>query len=348
MRPRMTLLWPVPALLATLLTSVSCDRKAQTSTGATAPPAAVRLGYFANLTQAQAVLGVSSGEFARVIGPSKLQTKVFNAGPSLIEALLAGEIDLGYIGPGPTLNAQAKTHGQGIRVVAAAANNGVVIVASEASGIKTLEDLKGKRVGTPQYGNTQDVAARHYLKDVLHQTDLHDVRPIPNSEQSGLMSRGDLDASWAPEPWGSFLVAQNGAHVVGEEKDLWPEKQFNITVVVTTPDFLAAHRDIVEKMLRVHRNWTERLQKDPDKYLPQLESALFDLTQKKFPSGVLPAAMKRTQFTDDPLPQTFESFAQWSLDLGFVQQKPDLTNLVDTTILKKLEKEQPSTQPGKD
>jgi len=54
---------------------------------------AVRIGYFANLTHAQAVLGVASGDFARAVAPVGLRTQVFNAGPSLIEALLAGEID---------------------------------------------------------------------------------------------------------------------------------------------------------------------------------------------------------------------------------------------------------------
>ena len=344
---------PMLGLLAALLFSagLSCDRKAQTGGGgaAAAPPAEVRVGYFANLTHAQAVLGVSSGDFAGAVAPSKLTTKVFNAGPSLIEALLAGQIDIGYVGPGPTLNAQAKTHGQGIRVIAAAANNGVVIVASEASGIKTMEDLKGRKLATPQSGNTQDVAARHYLKSVLHQDNLDNVLPISNAEQSGLMSRGQIEASWAPEPWGSFLVARNGAHVVGEEKDLWAGKQFNITVVITTPDFLAQHPDLVEKFLAVHRTWTGRLQADPDKYVPQLDAALYSLTGKKLPAGVLASAFKRTRFTDEPLNDTFEQYGAWSFELGFVQEKSDLTGLIDTTILKKLQQQGgPTTQPGKE
>jgi NitT/TauT family transport system substrate-binding protein len=336
-------------ILATVLVgafALSCQ-KSSNGAGAGAAPSEVRIGYFANLTHAQAVLGVSSGDFASAIGPSRLSTKVFNAGPSLIEALLAGEIDIGYVGPGPALNAQSKTHGQGIRVIAAAANNGVLIVASEASGIKTLDDLKGRKLATPQHGNTQDVAARHFLKDVLHQPDLQNVIPIANGEQSGMMSRGQIEASWAPEPWGSFLVAQNGAHVIGEEKDLWPQKQFNITVVVTTPEFLSQHPDVVEKVLAVHRTWTQRLTTEPQKYLPQLEAALYALTTRKLPAGILPAALARTQFSDEPLNQTFQTLGDWSFDLGFIQQKPDLSGLVETTILRKLQQSD-SKQQGKE
>src|SRR3981081_3207584 len=54
---------------------------------------AVRIGYFANLTHAQAVLGVASGDYARAVAPATLETKISNEGPSLIEALFAGEID---------------------------------------------------------------------------------------------------------------------------------------------------------------------------------------------------------------------------------------------------------------
>jgi NitT/TauT family transport system substrate-binding protein len=333
----------VAALL--MMSAPSCNRRdGQGSSGA---PTGVRLGYFANLTHAQAVLGVASGDFAKAVAPVPFSTTVFNAGPSLIEALLAGEIDVAYVGPGPALNAQAKTHGQGIRVIAGGADNGVLIVARDGSGIHTLQDLKGRKIATPQHGNTQDLAARHYLKDVLHQSDLSNVLPISNAEQSGMMGRGQIDAAWAPEPWGSFLVAQNGAHVIGEEKDLWPNKEFTLTVVVTTPEFLAAHPETVEKLLQVHRAWTKRLQDHPEQCVPQLDAALFALTGKKFARGVLPSGMARVKFSDEPLRETFQSLADWSAELGFVNGKIDLTGLIDTTILHKLQRQRDSAQPDR-
>lgn len=329
--------------LLLLLTGASCDRRSSSSGSAE-----VRLGYFANLTHAQAVLGVASGEYQRAVAPAKLTTRIFNAGPSLIEALLAGEIDLAYIGPGPALNGHAKTHGQGLRVIAGATNNGTIIVAREDSGIRSLADLKGRKVATPQHGNTQDIAARHYLKDVLHQADLQNVIPISNAEQAGMMSRGQIDASWAAEPWGSLLVAQDGAHVIGEEKDLWPNKRFTLAVVITTPDFLSEHPEVVEKVLRAHVRWTRRLQEQPEQYIAQLESALSDLAGKKLPKGVIASAIKSVQFSDEPLQETFESLAEWSTELGFLPGKIDLTGLFDTTILRKVQAEESSTQPHKE
>jgi NitT/TauT family transport system substrate-binding protein len=326
-----------------LTVAVGCDRSSGTGSSPTtatagggAGPSEVRIGYFANLTHAQAVLGVASKDFENAVAPAKVSTKVFNAGPSLIEALFANEIDIGYVGPGPALNAHAKSRGRGIRVVAGAAANGVLVVARKDSGINALADLKGKRVATPQLGNTQDIAAKYYLTHELGQKDFNNVLPVPNAEQAAMMSGGQIDAAWAPEPWGSFLVAQAGAKAIAQEKDLWPQKNFSITVVVTTPEFLQKHPQAVEQVLGVHRTWTQRLTREPAKYTPQLKEALYALTKKQLPEGVVESALANTTFTDEPLPHTFEVMATWSNELGFTKDKTDVGGLIDTTILNKL------------
>ena len=320
-----------------VLSAIGCDPGASHATSQ-APLKEVRIGYFPNFTHAQAVLGVASGDFQKAVGPTKVTTKVFNAGPSLIEALFGDQIDIGYVGPGPALSAFAVSKGEGVRIISGAAANGVVIVARSGSGIEKLSDLAGKRVASPQVGNTQDIAAKHYVVHELKQPDAKNVIPVANAEQAATMSRGDVDASWAPEPWGSFLVSQAGAKVIGQEKDLWPQKEFAITVVVTSPAFLRAHPDVVEKVLAVHSTWTQRLAGEPEKYLPQLEQALFALTTKKLPEGVLKSALTNTKFTDDPLPHTFETFARWSFDLGITRDRTDTRDLIDTKLLRKVQK----------
>jgi len=293
----------------------------------------IRVGYFANLTHAQAVLGVASGDFETAIAPAKLEAKVFNAGPSLIEALFAGEIDIGYVGPGPALRAHQQSGGKGIRVVAGAAANGVVVVARKGSGIRALADLAGKRVATPQLGNTQDMSARHYLSAVLKESDLGNVVPIDNAEQAAMFARGALDAAWVPEPWGQRLIAETDATLVAEEKDLWPSKEFCLTLVVTTPEFLAKRPDVVRSVLRAHGTWTRRLNDEPGKYVNALGDALFALSGKRLAAGILPAALGRVRFVDDPSIDTLRTFATWQRDLGFDRGPTDLSGLVDTTAL---------------
>jgi NitT/TauT family transport system substrate-binding protein len=328
--------------LTLILFAIGCSKSESSSTTTSQAPAPLKelkLGYFANATHAQAVLGVDSGDFAKEIATTTLKTKVFNAGPSLIEAINAGEVDIGYIGPGPTISAFTKSKGQGIRVISGAAANGVVIVARKDSGIESLKDLTGKRIATPQHGNTQDIAARHYVTAELKQKDHNNILPVPNAEQSAMMSRGAIDAAWTPEPWGARLVAEIGGKIIAEEKDLWPGGQFSLTVVVTTPEFLAAHPDVVKKVLAVHHRWTKQLNDNPTAVQSQLESALFKLTNKKLPEGVLAAALPRVKFLDDPLPDTFNTMAQWTYDLGFAQQPPKLDGLFDLSILQQLQQD---------
>lgn len=322
-------------LLLGCLLSVGCQPNSTTATpapgGKAAPPASVRLGYFANLTHAQAVLGVDSGEFAKAIAPAKLETKVFNAGPSLIEALNAGEIDVGYVGPGPAINGHARSRGQALRVIAGAAANGVVVVVRKDLAINSIDGLGGKKVATPQVGNTQDIAAKHFIKDSSG------IIPVPNADQRGLFDRGELDAAWVPEPWGAYLVKEAGGKIILEEKDLWPDKEFVLTLVITTPAFLKQHPEVVERMLEVHRTYTARLIADAKELEPQLAEALYKLTQKKLPEGVVADALTRIKFTDEPLPASLEAMNRWTKELGFTREEASLEGLVDTTLLRKLQ-----------
>ncbi len=233
-----------------------------------------------------------------------------------------------------------------MRVIAGAAANGVLIVARKDAGISTPADLKGKRIATPQIGNTQDVSARHYVTSVLGQSDSDNVVPVPNSQQAGLMARGKIDAAWVPEPWGEILIERDNAVLVAEEKDFWPNKQFSLTVVVTTPQFLAAHPDAIAKVLAVHHQWTTRLQNNPQNYAGQLGDALSALSGgKKMSSKVLADSLSRTQFTDDPLPDTFATMGEWAADLNIVRGAPDLTGLFETGIMRQIAGAAPATAP---
>jgi NitT/TauT family transport system substrate-binding protein len=338
------------ALLCVLvaLTIVGCgqrDRDRGRGPGETL--SAVRIGYFANLSHAQAVLGVSSGELARAVAPARLESKVFNAGPSLVEALFAGEIDVAYVGPGPATRAHVRSEGQGIRVIAGASANGVSIVARKGSGIHALTGLRGRRIATPQIGNTQDLSARHYMVHELGQPDANNVLAVPNADQSTMMARGWIDAAWVPEPWGERLIRETGAELIAEEKDLWPTKRFALALVVTTPQFLAEHAEVIEKVLSVHRAWTSRLNSDVERLTPALGDALFSLTSKRLSDGVLRSSIQRVTFTDEPLEDTIATFARWANEITISSHQEDVSGLVDATILRRLQHLQNAGQEEK-
>jgi NitT/TauT family transport system substrate-binding protein len=330
--------WTIGLLIISCVSAAltGCDGSGSSS-ATTAPVTEVRLGFFPNVTHAQAVLGVASGDFEKAVAPIKFTPQQFNAGPALIEALFDHRIDVGYVGPGPAINGFASSHGKGVRIISGAAANGVLIVARKDSGIVMMADLKGKKIATPQHRNTQDIAARHYLTSVLGQSDTDNVLPVNNADQFSMMMQGNIDAAWVPEPWGSLLISQAGAHLVGQEKDLWPDRIFSLTVIVTTPEFLAAHSDVLKKLLAVNRDWTNRLNTNAADCIPQLEAGLAKLSGKALPPGVVADSVSHVKFTEEPLPATLKANADWAFDLGFTKEKIDLTDLVDLSVLKKLQ-----------
>jgi NitT/TauT family transport system substrate-binding protein len=150
---------PVAALLA------ACGGNSAADTGAAGDGRAeeLRLGYFANVTHAAALIGVQEGYLADELGETALTTQVFNAGPDEVEALFAGALDAAYIGPSPTVNAYGQSNGAAIRIIAGAASGGAQLVVRE--GIDGPEDLEGATLASPQLGNTQDVALRTWLTE---------------------------------------------------------------------------------------------------------------------------------------------------------------------------------------
>ena len=192
-------------------------------------PTELRLGYFANVTHAPALVGLEEGLFADELGDVTVTTQVFNAGPAAIEALSAGAIDATYIGPNPSINTFIQSGGESARIVAGAATGGAALVVRE--GIDSPADLAGTTLATPQLGNTQDVALRSWLAEEGFATDTSgggdvNITPTENAQTLTLFQQGELDGAWLPEPWVSRLILDAGAHVLVDEADLWADGEF--------------------------------------------------------------------------------------------------------------------------
>src|SRR6516164_7856219 len=109
--------------------------------------AVIRVGAFPNITHPQAMVGKANGWFEKAMGSQvKVEWKSFNAGPSAIEALFAGAIDMAYIGPNPTINGYVRSNGEAVRVIAGATSGGASLVVRNDSGIQKPEDFHGKKV----------------------------------------------------------------------------------------------------------------------------------------------------------------------------------------------------------
>ncbi len=298
-------------------------------------PTAVRLAYFPNLTHAVALVGVQRGTFKDALGPNvALETKTFNAGPALIEALFAGEVDIGYVGPNPAINGYVKSKGDALRIIAGASSGGALFVVRPEASIKTAKDLDGKKLASPQLGGTQDVALRFYLQENGLQTadkgGSVQIIPTQNPDILTLFKQGQLDGAWVPEPWATRLVIEGKGQVFVDERTLWPGGKFTTTLVVVRRQFLADHPDLVAKFLQAHVDTVQYIAAHADETKKIVNGEIERITGKPLPAGVLDKSYTNLDITYDPLAPTLFKSAESAFALGFLgESKPDLTGIYD-------------------
>ncbi|MFF6977764.1 ABC transporter substrate-binding protein [Streptomyces sp. NPDC008343] len=299
----------------------------------------VKIGYFPNLTHATALVGVQEGLFQKELGGTTIKPSTFNAGPSEIEALNSGSIDIGWIGPSPAINGYTKAAGKNLRIISGSASGGVKLVVNPEK-VKSLKDVKGKKIATPQLGNTQDVALLNWISEQGWKVDAEsgkgDVSVVrtDNKITPDAYKSGSIDGAWVPEPTASKLVAEGGK-VLLDEADLWPDKKFVITNIIVRQEFLKEHPDVVEAVLRGSVKTNEWINANPDKAKASANKALEELSGKALPAEVIDPAWKSITFLDDPLAATLDSEAKHAVKAGLLEE-PDLKGIYDLTPLNKV------------
>jgi NitT/TauT family transport system substrate-binding protein len=307
---------------------------------ASAPPTAtkveVRLGYFPNLTHATALYGVAKGLFVDKLGDNvTLTPTVFNAGPDAVTALFSGALDATYIGPSPTINAFSKSNGEAVRVISGATSGGAFLVVR--SGINTPADLRGTKLATPQLGNTQDVALRAWLADRGFHTDLQgggdvSILPQPNSQTVEALHTGAIDGAWIPEPYASQAISKAGAHLLVDERDLWPNGRYVTTQLIVRTAFLQEHPALVRALLEAQVEASDALNADAAAAQQVVAMQLKAITGSDMDPQILASAWRNLVFTNDPIASSLLTSAQRAQALGLLD-KVSLDGLYDLTLL---------------
>ena len=315
-----TLLFLAAAMAMTVLPTRAADKLV------------LRVGHFPNITHVQALVANAlsrqgKGWFEERLGPDvAIQWYSYNAGPSAIEGILAGSIDLTYVGPSPAINAYARSGGAEIRIISGAANGGTALVVQPDENLKTPADFRGKKIATPQLGNTQDISCRAWLAaGGLKITQLGgdaQVLPTENPDQLALFKLKKIDAAWTVEPWVSRLELEAGGKAIVEEKGT------TITVLVSGAKFLAEHRDIVAKFAAAHRELMAWIQQHPAEAQKLVQYELTQETKGKIAPALIAHAWDRIILTNDVSRESLEKFVANARAAGFMRQAPDLGRLV--------------------
>jgi NitT/TauT family transport system substrate-binding protein len=310
----------------------------------------LRIGYFPNLNHAQAVIGLQQeGDFQRILNANnsngnegvKIESFVFNAGPSAIEALFGGQIDVAYVGPNPAINGYLASGGQGIRIISGVASGGASFVVRNDSGIESIKDLGGKKFASPQLGNTQDVALRKYLMDNGFKTIENGgnvtVVPITPADILTLMLKMEIDGAWVPEPWATRLVKEANGKIFVDERELWPpDGNFVTANIIARTDYLKENPDIIKRLLQAHIDKTVWINENKEQAITTFNGALKKITGQTIPEDEIRDALMRLEFTYDPIKESLLKMADNAYELGYLGNggsKLDLSNIFDLTIL---------------
>jgi NitT/TauT family transport system substrate-binding protein len=294
--------------------------------------ATIRFGHFPNITHAQGVIAHAltrqgKGWFEERLGPNvKVEWFTYNAGPSAMEAIFAGSLDLTYVGQGPALNAHFKSDGEDIRVISGAATGGAALVVKPDGSLKAAADFRGKTIATPQLGNTQDISCRAWLKSQGYKVTLIGgevkVLPVANPDQLGALQSGQVDAVWTVEPWVTRLVRQAGAKIFLEDKDV------QTTWLVASAKFLKEQPAMARKVAAANVELTQWIQAHPGEAQKLVAAELNEETKTAMAPEAIAQAWDRIRFTSEVSPQLVTKAVKDAKEAGFSRGPTDTSKLL--------------------
>jgi len=286
----------------------------------------VHIGYFNNITHAQALMLKSEKTLEKSLGEdTSVKWTAFNAGPAEVEALFSGDIDIGYIGPVPAISANVKSKGD-VVIISSATKGGAVLVKRKGSDIKSVADLDGKTVAIPQIGNTQHLCLLKLLEDngLEPVTDggTVTVSAVANADVANTMERGDIDAALVPEPWGATLL-EGGAELVLDYNEIYDNGEYDVAVVVVRKEFKEENPGIVEEFLKQHEEATKKINDDKEGSLKTINKELDEATGKSLSDDIISKSFERIGVSTEVNEASVNGFADISKAEGFISELPE-------------------------
>jgi NitT/TauT family transport system substrate-binding protein len=300
------------AAIGALLTPAAANAASAKPAAPLATAPTVRIGYFANLTHAPALIARQEKLFEKYLPGANLQFTLFTVGTTEIEALKGGALDIAYVGPGPAVSGYVTTQGTLLNVIAGATTGGAKfvvkpsLIASEGNpSAAEIAALAGKTIADPGLGGTQDIALRSYLKAkglYSNGQPTVNVTPLANADTLTLFKQGKIDGAWVPEPWATRLIQEGAAKTFVDEKTLWPQGNFATTVVVASQAFEKKYPGSVQGVLQANEDAISFL-KDPankNDAINDVQAELLAGTGKKLSDTVLAIAWPSLKYNSDP------------------------------------------------
>ncbi|MCM3764528.1 aliphatic sulfonate ABC transporter substrate-binding protein [Neobacillus niacini] len=317
------------------LTGCGTD-KASSGSGTEKATEKVVIGYFPNIDHAPAMVAREKGLYEKALGKDvKVEYKTFPDGGAFMTALKTGDIDAGLVGPGPVMN--NFTNGADVKIIAGASSGGTAIVASQKSGVNSIEDFKGKTFITPGVGCTHDVQMETFLQDYGVTSariggTLKHVTGNP-AQYGNMFETGKVDLAAVPEPWASQLVKDVGAKIIVDSSKISFGKTLPNTILVSSGKKIKADKAIIEKIVKAQEEAIAFIEKNPEEAKEITIKSIKDITKQELDKDVIDTAWKNIRFTTEVNKDVIQAFANSSVELKFLKEQPDFAALIDSSFI---------------
>ena len=281
----------------------------------------IRVAFFPSIVHAVPIVGIENGIFVENLS-QKIDVKIFDSGPQVIESLFSNSIDIAYVGPGPVINGYLKSDGEALKILAGAADGGASFIAQKDSGLDSIENFDGKRIAAPQISNTQDVSLRHYLStnglQPVEKGGTVYVLNISNPDIYTLFAKGDIDGAWVPEPWATMLVQDLDGIRIFNESQFWPDKQFSSVLLIGRTDYVENNPKVIQNWIESNEKTVQWINNNPEQTKKVYSEFLTDYMGKTLPDEIIDESFSNLIITSDPLKKSVYTFAERADSLGYL------------------------------
>ncbi len=237
---------------------------ATTAPGTAAPIRELVIGYQPSTHQLAHTTAMDKGWWMQDLAPLGVQNvsdKVFPTGAPEMQAMMAGDIDVAYVGAAPVLSALST--GLDAKIVAGVNTQGSDIVVRPDLVYTGPESLRGLKIATFQAGTIQDTILRDWLKK-------NNLDPAKDVEIKGMgpgdavtaMTAGQVDAVFLPHPSPAVIVAQGKGKVAVHSGEMYPNH--TCCVLVVSGKLIREYPGIVSQIIRTNEKAVEFNQQNPD------------------------------------------------------------------------------------
>jgi NitT/TauT family transport system substrate-binding protein len=235
-------------------------------------------------------------------------------------AVLTGTVDTCIHGIAAFLLGAAA--GEPVVIVAAATNRGMGIVVDAKSDIKSIKDLKGKRVAIFP-GSTQEVVILERLK--AEGMSISDIQPIrlSFSDMPAALARGDVDAYVGAEP-GPGISLANGTGRLLEYPYSTPIGSLNM-ILSASEKMMKENPDRLRMIVDMHKKATEYAMAHPDE---MVQVAMQKLGQQRKSIEMAVPNVELTWKIDDDFIKHAKAYSELMVEKKQVRQAPDMSRAI--------------------